>query len=210
MLNLLRSAFVCVTLFVASGAQAAVITSLYGTGLDATGAPQVAGGLDAHYVVVENGNQSAVVVSNPASTYFANNAQSQWIWQAGNGLPINVTRTFRTTFDLTGFDETSAIINGAWGTDNQGLDILINGVSTGINLLGVVVGNFSQLHSYTISSGFVAGVNTLDFVIQDNGVIAAFRTELTGTANAVPEPGTLAIVVLGLLAAGAIRTRKVA
>ena len=214
MLKLLRPTLACATLavFLASGAQAALISSLYGTGLTSAGTPQVAGGLDAHYVVVENGNQAAVVISTLPGTYFANDAQSQWVWQAGNGLPINVTRRFLTTFDLTGFDETTAVINGLWGTDNQGLDILINGVSTGNNLLGVVTSNFSQLHSFAISSGFGVGVNTLEFIIQDNGGVSAFRAQLTGDARAqgVPEPGTLAIVALGLLAAGASRLRKAA
>ena len=210
MLKTLRNAFACLTLIAASGAQAAMITTVFGTGLTAAGTPQIAGGVDAHYVVLENGSQSAVVLTD-SSAYFANNAQSQWIWQSGNGQPVEVTRTFRTTFDLTGFDPTTAIINGNWGTDNEGLDIVINGVSTGINLLGTLYSNFGQLNAFVINTGFVAGLNTLDFIIRDTGVIAAFRTELTGTADAavsVPEPGTLVIVSLGLLASVAARARK--
>ena len=68
------------------------------------------------------------------------------------------------------------------------------------------------MHSFAISSGFGVGVNTLEFIIQDNGGVSAFRAQLTGDARAqgVPEPGTLAIVALGLLAAGASRLRKAA
>lgn len=43
--------------------------------------------------------------------------------------PTKVTRTFRTTFDLTGLDPTTAVINGLWGVDVFGEDMLLNGVS---------------------------------------------------------------------------------
>jgi hypothetical protein len=55
----------------------------------------------------------------------------------------------------------------------------------------------------SISSGFQAGVNTLEFQVQDAGGISAFHAELSGTAQLVPEPGTLAFVALGLFAAAA-------
>jgi hypothetical protein len=186
------------------------VISVFGTGLDSDGNPLSPGAADANYTVVENGNSAAVVVTNPAGTYAPNDSNSQWIWQTGAGTPINTTLTFRTTFDLTGFDPLTAVLNGAWGTDNQGIDILINGVSTGIQLLGVTVNNFNTLHAWQISTGFVAGINTLDFVIRDDGVIGAFRTELSGTADraAVPEPGTLALLGLGLLGIGAMRRKE--
>ena len=189
----------------APAAQAALVTTLYSTGLKADGTPQVGGFADAHYVVVENGLVSALVLSNPPSSYFANNAQSQWIWQQADGLPVNVTRTFRTTFDLTGFDHTTASIAGLWGTDNTGEDILINGVSTGIALPGVAQSNYRQLHAFSIVKDFQAGINTLDFRVRDTGALSAFRAQLTGT---VPEPGTLMLAALGLFAAAAGRARK--
>ena len=37
---------------------------------------------------------------------------------------------YRTTFDLTGFDPTTAMISGIWSADDRGIDILINGTST--------------------------------------------------------------------------------
>ncbi len=198
-----------VALFVGTGAQAAIVTSLYSTGLTAGGTTQLAGATDAHYIVVENGLASAVVVSDPA--YFPNDAQSQWIWQQADGLPVNVTRTFRTTFDLTGFDFTTASITGLWGTDNFGEDITINGVSTGIALPGMVSSNYTSLNAFSIASGFQAGINTLEFRVRDVGVIAGFRAQLTGEADilsAVPEPGTLALAALGLFVAASARSRK--
>lgn len=121
-----------------------------------------------------------------------------------------MTETFRTTFDLTGFDPTTASIDGLWGTDNVGVDILLNGVSLGISLPGVIVGNFSSLHAFTIASGFQSGVNTLDFVVFGDAPPSAFRAELSGaadTAAAVAEPGGLDLLGIGLVALGLGRLR---
>jgi hypothetical protein len=163
----------------------ALITGqLFNTGVDATGAALGFRMDDPHYSVVENDNAPAVAIF-PHSSYFPNNANSTWIWQMANGRPAFVTRTFETSFDLTGYDSTSAKISGSWGADNFGLDILINSVSTGITLNPP---NFS-LFPFTIDLGFVAGQNVLRFVVQDVGAIAGFRVdniELT----AVPVPST--------------------
>jgi hypothetical protein len=38
---------------------------------------------------------------------------------------------YRTTFNLAGFNPSTASITGQWSTDNEGVEILINGVATG-------------------------------------------------------------------------------
>jgi hypothetical protein len=160
-------------------------------------------------MVVENGNASAVVVSSLPGTYAPNTSTSTWVWQQGNGQPVNVTRTFVTTFDLTGVDPDTAVITGAWGTDNQGLAIKLNGVNTGVTpLLGVIVDNFNHLHDFTISSGFVAGLNTLEFVIEDNGSVGAFRADLSGTAFSTPIPAALPLFAGGLGVIGLFARRR--
>jgi len=135
-------------------------------------------------------------------SWFANTAARRWIWEAAIGLPVNVIRTFRTTFDLTGLDETTASLSGLWASDNLGLDVLVNGVSTGNTSAG-----FSALSAFTINSGFVAGVNTLDFQVQDVGGIAGFMvSSLSGTA--ISEPGMLAVFGLGIAGLGFARRRR--
>ena len=179
---------------------------LFNTGVDDAGALLSAGSADPHYTVFESGAPAQVIDGIPSS-YAPNGPDSQWIWQFASGAPTFVTRTFRTTFDLTGFDHTTAMINGLWGTDNEGLDILINGISTGNSLLGITVDNFSSLHAFDITSGFQAGLNTIDFVISDSGVVSGFRAELSGTAEVVPEPSIIALMAAGLAGLGFARRR---
>ena len=110
------------------------------------------------------------------------------------------------TFDLAGLDATTALIAGQWAADNTGLDILINGNST-----SNTCGGFSVLCNFNIASGFVAGINTLEFQVQDVGGIAGFLvSSISSSADAipVPEPGMIAIFGLGLIGLGLARRRR--
>lgn len=205
--KILRSSLVVLATVVPLSALAAPITGLFNTGVNASGlgvGGLALGGSDAHYNI-SGFTADPVVVSHPA--YIANDATSQWIWRSATSG--DETYSFTTTFDLTGLDSTTAVLNGRWGADNQGLDIKINGTSTGISLLGVVFDNFNALHGFSISDHFVSGINTLEFIIQNNGGPGAFRAELSGTADpvSVPEPGSLVLLSLGLLGLTTLRQR---
>ncbi len=201
----------------AAQAGAAPITTLFGSGLDSSGNPLAPGATDLDYIVLETGTSAEVVSSALAtSAYLPNDAGSQWIWENSTGWPHKVTRTFRTTFDLTGFDPTTAVINGLWGVDNFGEDILINGISTAHSLPVYGYANFQNLYPFVIDSGFQSGINTLDFVVRDREKIAALRTQLWGTANptvvlgvtTVPEPSSLLLLSVGLAAVVLRRLRR--
>lgn len=184
--------------------QCAVINDLFATGLDSSG--NILGGADAdpHYTVLDGvtPGMNAVTLFSIPSVYVPNDSSSRWVWENSSGYPINVTRTFRTTFDLTGFDPITASISGTWATDNLGLDILINGISTGLTN-----STFTSYTPFVITNGFVAGVNTLDFVVQDVGGISGFRVgSLTGTADfeisTVPLPSSLLLFASAFIGMG--------
>jgi hypothetical protein len=90
------------------------------------------------------------------------------------------------------------------------VDILLNGHSTG-NANGA---QFVAWTALTINSGFfVAGVNTLDFIVNNGGGPTGLRVEISGTADptgtTIPEPVSFVLLGAGLGALGMLRRRKV-
>lgn len=202
-------------LSLASSANAATIIGLFNTGTDATNTALAGGNgvADTHYSILSSTTpgfvgQQAQTYYNPA--YIANDANSRWISLSSTGTPGNNTTVYRLTFDLSGFDATTAAISGSWGADNFG-SILLNGSATGNALTGIKFENFQGLTNFTIGSGFAAGLNTLDFSVVDGGGPTAFRVDdLVGTVgNAVPEPATWAMMLFGFGVVGSsIRRRR--
>jgi hypothetical protein len=92
------------------------------------------------------------------------------------------------------------VISGAWATDNF-CSILLNGATplgTGaFELAGVVSGNFSRFHEFSISSGFVVGLNTIDLVVVDTGSVGGLNVSRL-VAGTVPEPPLTMLLALSL------------
>jgi hypothetical protein len=206
------SALVLVALSVCHGSQARAGTvPLYNTGVDSGGVPLDGGSIDPHWSIVDGPGiippTDAFVLSNPPGSY-AESPASGWIWvnPEGSGA-TGVPYTFRLSFDLTGFDAATATISGSWGVDNNG-SIDLNGsaaVGAGeLSLSGGDVYNFTAFHDFSITGGFVAGINTLDFLAEDDGNPGALNVTnlvLTASTSAVPEPGSavLAFIAVGVL-----------
>jgi hypothetical protein len=169
------------------------VPGLYNTGVDATGVPLADNSGDDHYTLVVNPDGDALaqpivedssVFPIVAGPWLANSATSKWI---GPRFFTDVSAagdyTYATSFDLTGFDLNSVTISGQWASDNVGADILINGVATG-NTSPV----FTEFSNFTITSGFVAGLNSLEFVVNNFAVgYTGLKVEgLAGLGNIVP------------------------
>ncbi|HXJ55283.1 MAG TPA: YCF48-related protein [Verrucomicrobiae bacterium] len=90
--------------------------------------------------------------------------------------------TIETKFDLAGLNPSTAVIHGRWAVDNTGVNVLMNG-----SRLPLTNPNgFAGWTDFTINSGFIHGINSLWFVVNNAPATpnpVGFRAEMTGTAD---------------------------
>jgi hypothetical protein len=192
------------------------ITTLFNTGVGATGVPLANNASDAHYkyTSVPTGGPTALRVETsangyPAPYWFADNTLSAWIGPQTNasldGPQGNYT--YETTFDLTGFQASTASITGKWVVDNTGVDIRLNGVSA-----GKTANSYATFSAFTLANSFISGLNKLDFIVLNTEGPSGLRVEMTGTVSPnavpVPEPISMAVLGSGLLTLGLLRRKR--
>lgn len=196
-----------------SAALQAASINLFNTGVDAGHVKITTGGTsDPHWTItpgsLTTGGPAAVVVSNQMVGIYIQDPGSAWI-QADASGSANGTHTISQEFDLTGFDHTTALINGSFATDNTA-EIYLNGTNIGIGTgeLSWTLnssGGFTRWHDFTLNNGFQSGINRIDVVYGNLGGQGALNVLLNGTASAVPEPTGTA---LGMVALGALLRRR--
>lgn len=198
----------------ASAANAVVVPGVYNTGLGVGGTPLPAGDgqVDANYFVTATDGSAtiganALTYYNPA--YLQDGPASRIVNSNGTGAETGGTfTTFSTTFSLAGYDSTNATISGQALFDNFG-EIFLNG-----NQIGPSITGFGTLTPFgTNANFFVAGLNTLSFVLHNTGGPEAFQVAgLTVTAEAiapgVPEPATWGLMIAGFVMTGAAMRRR--
>lgn len=181
------------------------LPGIFGTGVAADGTLLAAGEVDPHYKLVASADEAypgpdAIVLNDgwpiQAGVWLLNGPSSKWIGpQADQGSTgagnAEGDYTYETTIDLTGYDVSRVQLVGGWACDNTGVDILVNGVSTGLSNSG-----FGSLAPFTISTGLVAGKNTLAFKMNNLPVTpnpTGLRVDLKGILVAATTAPTLAI-----------------
>lgn len=191
----MRFPIVATLAFVATGlvANAAPITSLFNTGVDASGTPLADTTLgDPHYNLVSVPWGSSTIEVRRASggypipPYVGDDSLSAWIGPANDHQldgPVGFFE-FQTTFSLAGMDPLSAWITGRIATDDFLEGIVLNGHS--VPTPGATFTSWTNF-SIPTGSGFQAGTNTLDFVVFNTGGPTALRVEMNGNANTVPD-----------------------
>ncbi len=166
------------------------LPSFFSTGVGEDGVVLAPGSADPHYLLTVSAQSApppppiaaTVIENHPA--WAANDAASSWIGPVNPGT-ANVAEGnyyYRTTFALAGFDPATTVLRFNIGADNRLNDVLLNGVSKGLSYAG-----FSTLSGvFTLTNGFVAGTNTLDFLSANDGSganPAGFRVKASGTAR---------------------------
>jgi len=129
---------------------------------------------------------------------------------------------FRQTFDLTGYDPASANLQFQWGADDSGQIFAARGswiprfsLNGGefISYPGSPTSTYDYGNVVELTSGFISGLNTIDFYVEGNGVTDGLKLRsLSFTANdaspTVPEPTTMLLLITGIAGLAAIRLRR--
>jgi hypothetical protein len=199
-----------------------IIEQLYNTGLDSNGIAltDLNGSEDAFWTVrLANTNSinDLAAITYKHNAYSADTGNSRWISIDSTGgnstTSSSTTYIFTTTFNLTGYNASTALITGLWGIDNFG-SIWLNGYDTG-NTLSFGYPAFRNMHEFTITDSdfFIEGINTLTVQLtnghtdpnRDPGPMALRIDNLQLSATYAPEPVITSIFAVFLLLLASMR-----
>ena len=160
-----------------------LVPGVFDTGVDDGGSVLTNYAVDSHYKLIQSADASfpgpdTVVVDDtiyPIGTHawLTNSSLSKWIAPQGDqdylanpaeGNEIG-DYTYRTTFDLTGFDPGRVLLAGQWTCESLGTAVRINGINTSNATPANIYTVHAQWNPLLITNGFVSGTNTLDFVV---------------------------------------------
>lgn len=191
--------------------QAGMIQGLFNTGVDGSGSVLPLFSLDPHYALTGPSSPAIVIdryVGPGGNEWIAAPVGSAWIGPSSSYQtdPVGLY-TYSLSFELTGLDPGLVTISGLLAADNTP-EIYLNGLNVGFSHPT----QYFSLEPFTISNGFQAGINTLEFRVSNNptsghnptGLLVA---DLTGTASPIPAPGAIWLLGTGLIGIMGIRKR---
>jgi hypothetical protein len=225
---------------------------VFGTGLNAAGQFLAPGTADPHYTLTVNylGTGSNPVVPDGANSseaaaqavpvgwplvpgVWASDPNAQWISPTVDvvgipGVGMDTFYTYQTTFDLSAFETSTVQLSGEWTADNYLGEVLLNGnpIFTSDSCIGSGGAfAFQSLSPFSISSGFVSGVNTLTFDVTNSVCLntapltnpTGLFVDISGTGLLAsgninplpsPEPGSALPVAVGLALAACLYWRR--
>ena len=149
---------------------------LRNTGVNGLGAILADGAVDPFYTVTPGPTTYAVI---GAGVWLPNSAVSKWIGVTPNGgsLIPTVNFTYKQTFNLSGYEVPGAQITGRYTADDAVDVYFIN------TLVTTATVGYSGWNPLAITTGFLPGLNTLEFRVRDLGfAVTGLRAEIAGTA----------------------------
>lgn len=176
------------------------IAGLFNSGTDNTHAVLPYGQIDPHIFIVDRtdhiAGSSAYVILDPAGSWLPNDSISRWISARPRGADaVNSSWTYRVQFNLSGYDVASVRLKIRVASDNSIDWTRLNGNDIGF---ATPFEGFHDWNNLVLTNGFVSGMNSLDFRLEDFGYISGFRIEISGTA--IPTTGTGLFLDDGLVA----------
>jgi len=182
----------------------------FDTGIAADGSLLVSGAADSHYNLLysadSDGTTALATTANP--NWQQATTTAGWISPGSSGTQgwDSGYYTFETLLDLTGYDPTTASLSGLIAADNE-VSIYLNGGQSAL----YSGGGFNSSSPFLLNNGFVNGINTIDFVVHnDGGPTGLMVDDALATANApTPEPTNLLLLASGaMLGIVTLRKRK--
>jgi len=193
-----------------ASAQPGQFSGLYDTGLANDGSPLANGVPDMHYTANYSADLSTVPAAGPNAfsvddnqypfgnaswSWMPDSATSRWIGaaQAGNETWIPGDACgfydYQTSFTMANNVNLSTFsLSGQWATDNTGLDILVNGKLYAGNRGTQNSTEMTGWTQFTLTTGFVHGKNTLDFVVE-NGLNPGESVNVGNATNPIIDGG---------------------
>lgn len=155
----------------------AVFSEVYKTGFDANNVEVTDSEVEAHYKLLESADVSnygpdawvSTDTAEPVASgaYNYNDANSRWIFYNPNpNCTVRGSYTYRLSFLLDSAQPAGASLAGTVLTAGP-LTLLLNGQPTGVVNPATAVNSTRNSFSFTLTNGFVVGLNTLDFVVDD-------------------------------------------
>ncbi|MFT5110077.1 MAG: hypothetical protein ACI8XO_003800 [Verrucomicrobiales bacterium] len=186
------------------------ITNLFNSGVDAGGAALADDAADSHWMITTAPTSSGPLAATsaggfPIGPWLGDSPTSTWLVPTVDTNGLAGDYFYETTFDISG-DASTASIFGRWAVDNEGVDILLNGVPTG----NANPNGFAGWTDFSVAANegdiFNVGSNTLTFRVNNAGQLAdppgptGLRVEfLSSTVAPIPEPSSLGLCAIALL-----------